>query len=131
MELAYKPTTNTFRCTTEQLQVVLQGDAFQHKLVIGVVTFSTTADSDVFDKIIPISKSETNYFHALNNALHELDLAGLNLILIEQPPESEEWRAVNERLRQTIQPLVEVDNGKWTVFDTVIAADIAFDLLID
>ncbi|CAG7856103.1 hypothetical protein MCAMS1_00469 [biofilm metagenome] len=130
MELSYKPTTTTFHCTTEQLQIVLQGDAFQHTHVMGIVTHETTTDSDLFAKIIPISKDATKYYQSLNDALLELDQAHLDLILVELPPETEEWRAVNERLREMIQPLVEA-RPDWDTLDTAIAGWIAYDLFFD
>jgi len=131
MELAYKPITSTFRCTTEQLQIALQGDGFQHRQVMGVVTFTTTTDSDFFAKIIPIPKGIANYFRALNEALRELDQVGLDLILIEQPPDTEEWRAVNERLHYLVRPLVKGDDGNWTAIDTALAASITYDVFSD
>jgi len=130
VDVAYIPTTTTFRCISEQLQIVLLGDAFQHRQAMGIVTFATTTDSDLFAKIIPIPKGVTNYFRALNDALRELDQAGLDLILVEQPPESEEWGSVNERLRKLIQPLAKGD-GNWTIVDTAIATAITYDVFFD
>ncbi len=130
MELVYKSNTTTLRCTTEELQIILQGDALQHRQEIGIATYETTTDSDLFAKIIQISKGENNYFRALNNALRELDKAGLDLILIEQPPESEEYRSVNEMLRKKVKPLVKVDSD-WDVVDTSIAAAVIYDLFND
>lgn len=43
-------------------------------------------------------KEANTYAQNLYAALRELDSLQLDLILIEQPPESELWQAINDRL---------------------------------
>ena len=50
------------------------------------------------DKIIRMPKRADDYAKVLYAALRELDSLQLDIILVEQPPETEQWRAINDRL---------------------------------
>jgi L-threonylcarbamoyladenylate synthase len=99
-EVHYAPQTQTLLCTKEQFEVVLGGDAFQGKHKIGLLTYARSVRSEWFDQIMVMPSDVNAYGHDLYGRLRELDHAGLDLILIEQPPQTEEWRAVNDRLEK-------------------------------
>lgn len=42
----------------------------------------------------------SDYAHDLYAALREMDLTGNDLILVEMPPQTEEWSGINDRLRR-------------------------------
>lgn len=105
MEVHYSPVTETLLCTPTQVETVLRGDAFQHQHKVGILSYSKEIDSDLFERIIVMSDDVNGYARELYGKLRELDDAGLDLILVEQPPQTEEWQAVNDRLIKATKPL--------------------------
>ena len=49
-----------------------------------------------------VSPSATNFAHALYAELHFLDALSCELILVQQPPETSDWLAVNDRLQRAM-----------------------------
>jgi L-threonylcarbamoyladenylate synthase len=49
---------------------------------------------------IPIPKDPAGYAARLYDVLHELDTAGLDAIVVEMPPATDEWLAVRDRLQR-------------------------------
>ena len=49
---------------------------------------------------LALSADATAYAHGLYAALRELDVGGQHLLLVERPPETSPWLAVNDRLRR-------------------------------
>jgi L-threonylcarbamoyladenylate synthase len=49
---------------------------------------------------IQLPRSPAGYAAALYAALHELDAAGLDWIVVEPPPDTPEWSAIQDRLRR-------------------------------
>ena len=47
---------------------------------------------------MPTEPSE--YAARLYAALHELDAAGVDRIVVDRPPDGEEWMAIHDRLRR-------------------------------
>lgn len=105
-DVHYSPKTETLLCTPEQVRLILQGNAFQHRHKMGIASYITTIESDLFAKIIAMPKNAVDYGQNLYGTLRALDHAELDLILIEQPPQSEEWRAVNDRLFKAARVLL-------------------------
>ena len=56
------------------------------------------------DRTIIQPDDPTGYARSLYDALHQLDAAGVELILIERPPPTGEWDAVRDRLVRAAQP---------------------------
>jgi L-threonylcarbamoyladenylate synthase len=54
-------------------------------------------------KIIDMARDVTQYSARLYAALHELDNVGVDLVIVELPPESPQWLAVHDRLRRASQ----------------------------
>ncbi|MFO0808183.1 MAG: L-threonylcarbamoyladenylate synthase [Gemmataceae bacterium] len=66
--------------------------------LVGWVTYTS---NDVAGAVVRhLSSDPTGYAAGLYAALHELDAAGVEAILVEPPPQGEEWRAVRDRLRR-------------------------------
>jgi len=57
---------------------------------------SAIANSTIFLKQSPVEK--VSYAEAMYASLHELDMQGVETILVERPPKTEEWLDVNDRL---------------------------------
>lgn len=105
MEVHYAPITETLLCTQGQVKAILQGDAFQHQHKMGIASYFTKIESDLFAKIITMPNDVDGYAQCLYGTLRALDDAVLDLILIEQPPQTEEWLAVNDRLAKAAKVL--------------------------
>ena len=75
-------------------------------LPVAVMASSAVLDALGENAIFKIQAplSEAEYAHALYARLHELDGASAERILIEQPPASPEWAAVNDRLGRAAAP---------------------------
>ena len=102
MAVHYAPLTQAVRCATNALPAIIQELTGQHKK-IGLLAFNkgmisrVVADNEP-NKIIRMPKRADEYAKVLYAALRELDSLQLDIILVEQPPETESWRAVIDRL---------------------------------
>ena len=102
MDVHYAPATLAMRCSTNALPAIIQELSAQHKK-IGLLAFNkgminrVVADNEP-DKILRMPKRAEEYAKVLYAALRELDSLYLDVLLVEQPPETEQWRAVNDRL---------------------------------
>jgi L-threonylcarbamoyladenylate synthase len=102
MTVHYAPATLAMRCSTNTLPAIIHELTGQHKK-IGLLAFNkgmincVVADNEP-DKIIRMPKQADDYAKVLYAALRELDSLQLDIILVEQPPETEQWRAINDRL---------------------------------
>ncbi len=103
-EVHYAPTTATVLCTQAELEVILQGNAFQHQHKMGVLWFGNAVASEMFEQNIVMPETINEYAQLLYSKLRKLDHAGLDLILVEQPPQTEEWRGINDRLTKATKP---------------------------
>jgi L-threonylcarbamoyladenylate synthase len=68
---------------------------------VGWVTFAKTGRTQwpgILLRVLP--DDPAGYSAQLYAALHELDVAGLDRILVTLPPDTEEWLAVRDRLRR-------------------------------
>ncbi|CAG7856102.1 Threonylcarbamoyl-AMP synthase [biofilm metagenome] len=110
-ETHYAPVTATILCTQAELEVILQGNAFQHQNKMGVLWFGGAVESELFEQNIVMPETINEYAQLLYSKLRELDHAGLDLILVEQPPQSEEWRGINDRLTKAAKPFNSDFNG--------------------
>jgi L-threonylcarbamoyladenylate synthase len=67
---------------------------------IGCVTFANSAIAPPDVVVRVMSSDAVGYAAQLYAVLHELDLAGLDRILVALPPDTNEWLAVRDRLRR-------------------------------
>jgi len=93
----YQPSTKSVLMNTEAL--IRYTESLQHKL-IGVMHYSeiTFSKENVVDITVPIEK--TLYSQTMYDTLHKLDLLNLDEIIIESPPNLEEWSDVLDRLKK-------------------------------
>ena len=94
MAIHYAPTTPAVRCDSELLAVLLQDENQK----VGVLTCGSNISSTQNRTVISLPTDSTIYAQNLYAKLRELDVLKLDLILVEQPPQSEMWAAINDRL---------------------------------
>ena len=105
MKIHYAPVTPALLCSGERLPDILR-DMTAQDLKIGLLLYrkrNTIVDRPGI-RVIRMPAQAEAYAQALYAALRELDGAQLDKILIEQPPETEEWRAINDRLGKAAVP---------------------------
>ena len=93
----YAPNTPAFLCTADTLPALLDEQRSQGKQV-GVLAFSAELSQLSCRHLLHLPAQAESYEAALYSALRELDQLQLDSILVEQPPEQENWMAVNDRL---------------------------------
>jgi L-threonylcarbamoyladenylate synthase len=69
---------------------------------IGWVTWPGVADVRDTERIV-LTREPVEYAAGLYAALHDLDAAGVERIVVARPPEGDEWLAVRDRLRRAAQ----------------------------
>lgn len=97
MAVHYAPHTMALLCATDTLIAMIDELCAKGKN-IGILAFSPTISSVPCQHMICLPDQAEHYEAALYSALRELDNLQLESILIEQPPDSEAWAAVNDRL---------------------------------
>ncbi len=97
MAVHYAPSTPTRLCPSEQLNDTIRQLAEQGKK-IGLLAYRFEWNSSM--TIIQLPETAEAYAQGFYAALRELDRQRLDIILVEQPPESNEWHAINDRLKK-------------------------------
>lgn len=97
----YQPQTPLFIATRTQILARLQGESRP----IACVFYGDTAGltSSAYIHCLPASKAL--YAQKLYHTLYTLDGLNAHAIWLEQPPQSEQWGDVNDRLRRAALPL--------------------------
>ncbi|MDD5319898.1 MAG: L-threonylcarbamoyladenylate synthase [Methylococcales bacterium] len=111
MAVHYAPVTAAVLCATGQLPEMVQ-EMTAHDKKIGILALSRDAriasiESSLI-RVIRMPGQAEDYAQTLYTSLRELDSLQLDMILVEQPPETEAWRAINDRLckaTSVFQPL--------------------------
>ncbi|MDD5461901.1 MAG: L-threonylcarbamoyladenylate synthase [Methylococcales bacterium] len=100
MAVHYAPVTMALLCPTDHLQRMVQ-ELILHNKRISILALNAT-DSVLAEKriirVIRMPGQADDYAQALYASLRELDSLHLDMILVEQPPDTEAWRTVNDRL---------------------------------
>jgi len=65
---------------------------------IGILAYSQEQAENRLTRVIQMPERAEDYAQALYTSLRELDSLQLDMILVEQPPKTEAWRAINDRL---------------------------------
>lgn len=99
MAVHYAPSTPALRCAPERLQTQAQALLATHPH-IGVLAYQQNLPADPRLHILTLPTAAADYAQALYAALRTLDALPLARILVEQPPQTEAWRAVNDRLNK-------------------------------
>lgn len=97
MALHYAPLTLAMLCPVDSLPQMLQELNLRNKKT-GVLAYSLKQGDNAITRIVRMPERADDYAHALYAALRELDSLQLDMILVEQPPATEAWRAINDRL---------------------------------
>ncbi|MBL4620889.1 MAG: threonylcarbamoyl-AMP synthase [Immundisolibacteraceae bacterium] len=102
LERHYSPTTAALLVESADIDSLLRLPKYQHRRV-GLLKIS--ANSVSCQQLVTLPNEPLGYGQQLYNRLRELDQAQLDYIIIEQPPISSQWAAVNDRLRRaTVKP---------------------------
>ncbi|MEQ1559889.1 MAG: L-threonylcarbamoyladenylate synthase [Methyloglobulus sp.] len=97
MEVHYAPAAQTVLCSTGQLKNIYQ-HYLKLNLKIGIATYSGEFEEHNDNHVILMPRDAHDYGRILYRALRNLDHSGVNIILVERPPQTEDWCAVNDRL---------------------------------
>ncbi|MDO9270376.1 MAG: L-threonylcarbamoyladenylate synthase [Methylobacter sp.] len=103
MSVHYAPTTPAMRCPAEQLPDRMQKLVADGKR-IGLLSYQLQIPETGQIRVLRLPKQASDYAQRLYAALRELDSLQLDLILVEQPPQTESWRAINDRLSKATVP---------------------------
>lgn len=95
MAIHYAPTTHAVRCDSDLLPSLLK---VWEKEKIGLLTCGSNILSTENRTVISLPAESAVYAQNLYAKLRELDLLKLALIVVEKPPQSEAWQAINDRL---------------------------------
>ena len=90
----YAPRTQLQLVATGELPATLERARAQGVGRIGALTFLPLE----VDVPVQMSPDPAGYARALYAALHAVDAAGCALVLVERPPETPAWAAINDRL---------------------------------
>lgn len=99
MAVHYAPSTPTRLCSSEQLNDTI-GELTEQGKKIGLLAYRFESKPNSSLSIIHLPEKADDYAQGLYAALRELDRLGLDIILVERAPESNEWHAVNDRLKK-------------------------------
>jgi L-threonylcarbamoyladenylate synthase len=97
MDVHYAPTTPAIRCPAEQLPEMLATLINDGKKV-GLLSYRLDSPSTNQVRVLRMPEQAGDYAQRLYAGLRELDSLKMDLILVEQPPQTEDWRAINDRL---------------------------------
>lgn len=103
MAVHYAPATPAMRCPAELLPDRIQQLAADGKK-IGLLSYRLDIAETGQLHVLRLPEHAADYAQSLYAALRELDSLQLDTILIEQPPQTEAWRAINDRLSKATSP---------------------------
>lgn len=101
MAIHYAPTTPAFRCETRFLLEQLKNETQK----MGVLTCGSIIPETQTRRVISLPTDSVNYAQNLYTKLRELDALNLDFIVVEQPPQSEAWHAINDRLSKATREI--------------------------
>jgi len=99
MEVHYAPATMAMLCPVDALQDKIQ-ELTASGQRIGILAYRQELQENSQTIIIEMPSYARDYAQVLYAFLRKLDSLQLDIILVEAPPETEAWRAVNDRLRK-------------------------------
>jgi L-threonylcarbamoyladenylate synthase len=111
MEVHYAPEAHTILCSIEQIKKILDGEVFQHEYKLGVLAYGNELQHKTKWQIITMPIECNAYAHKLYSALRKLDDEWTDIILVQNPPQTEEWSAINDRLLKAARSFSE-DSSK-------------------
>jgi L-threonylcarbamoyladenylate synthase len=109
MKQHYQPYTKTLLMPLEQIEKQLSLSINQEKL-LGVIHYSDLSYLYHNAKTILLEKNKNEYARGIYQALHELDKINTHQILVETPPDEEDWSDILDRLSKA--SFVDDKNGE-------------------
>lgn len=103
MAVHYAPATVAMLVRADELQTGIGNLVLTGKRV-GVLAYKQTIDNRYLLQVIAMPEQAADYAQRLYSALRELDSLNLDIILVEQPPVTEAWSAINDRLAKATLP---------------------------
>jgi L-threonylcarbamoyladenylate synthase len=100
----YAPLTPAFIITASHLPAILQESGAAGQRAAILCHGETPADLCPASQCLLLPNDPIGYGQALYASLRRLDAGGYDKILIEAVPETEEWRAVRDRLHRAAHP---------------------------
>jgi L-threonylcarbamoyladenylate synthase len=97
MAVHYAPVTSAILCPNGRLTDIIRIFSLQNK-TIGLLAYEFNPPEKRGMHLLCMPEQADSYAQILYASLRELDSCGLDIIIIEQPPETPPWRAVNDRL---------------------------------
>ncbi len=97
MEVHYAPTTPAVLCPPDQLQERLTALISKGKK-IGLLSYQLDIAQSSQVRVLRLPEQACSYAQNIYAALRNLDNLQLDMILIERPPQTELWQAINDRL---------------------------------
>ena len=101
----YSPATSTFLVPPSALAIAAH-EAARAAKPVGVLARSATRPADFRGLWRQAPFGAEGYARTLYAELRLLDAAGLDVLLVEAPPEDTQWDAVNDRLRRATHSVV-------------------------
>ena len=92
----YAPRAPVVIVDTRELSSAMRSARDSGRRPLGALTFDPV-DADVVEQM---PRDATGYARRLYAALHAMDAAGCALILVERPPQTPAWAAINDRLER-------------------------------
>jgi L-threonylcarbamoyladenylate synthase len=99
MTVHYAPTTPAIRCSAERLPERIRQLLNEGKR-IGLLAYQLDIAETDQVRVLRLPEQAADYAQSLYAALRKLDNLQLDAILVEQPPQTEPWRAINDRLNK-------------------------------
>jgi L-threonylcarbamoyladenylate synthase len=103
MTVHYAPTTPAIRCPAELLPARIRQLLNEGKR-IGLLAYQLDIAETGQLRVLRLPEQASDYAQSLYAALRALDSLQLDVILVEQPPQTEPWRAINDRLNKATVP---------------------------
>ena len=103
MAVHYAPVTVALLCPTDRLQEMIEQLTAQGKK-LGILAYLQHIPVNRQTHVIEMPKQADEYAQTLYASLRELDRLKLDIILVEQPPDTERWLAINNRLSKATLP---------------------------
>jgi len=97
MAVHYAPVTAAVLCPVDRLPEMVQELTLREKS-IGILAYRSEQAENRLTRVIRMPEQADNYAQALYASLRKLDSLHLDMILVEHPPKTEAWRAINDRL---------------------------------
>ncbi len=103
MAVHYAPATVAMLVRADDLQTCI-GNLVSTGKRVGLLAYKQTINNGQLLQVIAMPEQAADYAQQLYSALRELDSLNLDIILVEQPPVTDAWSAINDRLAKATVP---------------------------